>query len=121
MILTRDLIKSGMTANIGINKKQCEILGLYYDKPFKLKGGWMNSIIGKEVSSETYDEFVEAGKSKRITPVKDYYNISIEKSDFFRMYKAFVSLAAGRINLTEIQTFAVENMIAKMDKVVLRQ
>ena len=90
MIITRELIKAGMTANMGINKKQCDILGIKYETPFKLKKGWLNSLIGKEISQEVYDQYLEAYNRKRPNYKHDTFTITMLKTEGLRMYRAFL-------------------------------
>lgn len=51
--LTEDLIRQGMTNDIGINKKQQEVLGVE-----SLHKGWMQELIGKIIHINKYNEFL---------------------------------------------------------------
>ena len=53
--ITEEFLVSGMTSGCGINKDQFQILGLEYPAP----KGWKQSLIGKKISKETAQKFLE--------------------------------------------------------------
>ncbi len=53
--ITEDFLVSGMTSGCGINKDQFQLLGLEYPAP----KGWKKSLIGKKISKETAQKFLE--------------------------------------------------------------
>ena len=53
--ITEDFLVSGMTSGCGMNKEQFQLLGLEYPAP----KGWKQSLIGKKISKETAQKFIE--------------------------------------------------------------
>ena len=121
MRLTRELIKAGMTANMGINKKQCDILGIQYETPFKLKKGWLNSLIGKEISQEVYDQYLEAYNRKRPNLKYDTFSITMLKTEGLRLYRSILNFTTGNISLNESQSWGVEYLLNKLDREFSKQ
>lgn len=56
--LTEEMIRVGESSRGGYNKKQLAILGIDWP-PTK---GWKSSMIGKSITEETYQHFIEAKK-----------------------------------------------------------
>lgn len=60
MILTEKLIRAGLTKGIGCNSTQHQVLGTTPKK------GWIDSLIGTEISDEKYQRFLSLkGASKK--------------------------------------------------------
>jgi hypothetical protein len=111
MTLTRERIKAGMTGGQGITKKQCDILGISY-----LEKGWLNRLIGTEISQEKYEQFLEAGKEKRPNSKYDTFTITMLRTEGLRLYRSISAITSGKIVLPESQTWGMEYLLDKLDK-----
>lgn len=60
VILTEELIRQGMKAGIGMKGAQARLLGISWP----LKTGWLESSIGRLVSSEDFEAFLELKDAK---------------------------------------------------------
>jgi hypothetical protein len=116
MTLTREKIEAGMTGGRGITQKQCDILGVSYEKPCKLKKGWKNRLIGVDISQETYDRFVDAGKEKKPDIKRDTFTITMLKTEGLRLYRAILAITSGKVVLSESQSWGMELLLNKLDK-----
>lgn len=58
MILTREFLHQHQTANGGFTRAQIEALGF----TFPPKGGWLRSMVGKDVPQSVVDAFVAGAK-----------------------------------------------------------
>ena len=61
VVLTKALIEAGRTGNSGYRKKQLLALGVSYPP----KSGWIERLIGTEVSDEQYERFLGHSTSKQ--------------------------------------------------------
>ena len=61
VVLTKALIEAGRTVNSGYSKKQLLALGVSYPP----KSGWIERLIGTEVSDEQYERFLGHSTSKQ--------------------------------------------------------
>lgn len=61
VVLTKALIEAGRTGNSGYSKKQLLALGVSYPP----KSGWIERLIGTEVSDEQYERFLGHSTSKQ--------------------------------------------------------
>jgi len=61
VVLTKALIEAGRTGNSGYSKNQLLALGVSYPP----KSGWIERLIGTEVSDEQYERFLGHSTSKQ--------------------------------------------------------
>jgi len=57
MILTEEMIRAAASSKGGWTKRQLEILGVSWPP----KRGWLRSVIGRDIETEVYQQFLEAG------------------------------------------------------------
>ena len=84
--ITEEFLVSGMTSGCGINKDQFQILGLEYPAP----KGWKQSLIGKKISKETAQKFLEL---KGVHKKKDRNEILSQKSSVVKKAKETDSIS----------------------------
>ena len=121
MLLTRENIKAGMTASVGINKKQCEILGIEYDRGFRLKKGWLQRLIHTEISEEKYKAFLNAGKSGKFFKAEkkgENFTVFIPKKEGLRLHHAILKILHGDQSLSDLHTWILEFVLERLDQVV---
>jgi hypothetical protein len=57
--ITDDILERGRSKKGSWSRKQIDILGVKYEKPFKLPKGWKKRICGKQISLRKLTLFLE--------------------------------------------------------------